>query len=66
MCDSYTLTIQLNVGHTTVRYRTVVTYSQNDYTAEAEKVTREENRSVTLKRSAHLDMKDAYIKQCSY
>ena len=55
----------VNVGHTTVRYRTVITQSHNDYSGEAEIVMREENRGVTLERSPHSDMKDACIKQCS-
>jgi len=36
--------------------------SQHDYTGEAEKVMRQENRGVTLN-SPHSDMKDACIKQ---
>jgi len=55
MCDSYILAIQLNVKHSTVVYRTVVT-------GEAEKVMNEENRGVTLIR--YSDMKDACIERC--
>ena len=50
LCYSYILVIQINDVHTTVRYSTVVTQSQNDYTGEAEIVVREENRGVTLKK----------------
>ena len=62
--SSYILAIQLNVGHTTVRYRTVVTQAHTDYTGEAEKVKSEENKGVTLKRSPYSGMKYACIKQC--
>jgi len=57
LCNSYILAIRVNVGrnlrHTTVRYRTFATYSQNEYTGEAGTVSWERRTKVSYKIEAH-------------